>query len=67
MFAFILNKIYAQYALSGMKWNWTPEENFTVYFYCRALFEFCFRGVYEELFEHFFVVILHMNFEINPP
>lgn len=50
----------------GMNKNSTTEEKFQVYFRCRVLSKEIFRGVYEKLVEHLFVVIFHMIFEINP-
>lgn len=67
MFAFLLDGICAQYVFLGMNWNSTPKEELSVYFHCRVLFELSFRGVYEKLTEHFFVVIFHVIFEIDPP
>lgn len=67
MTAFLLHGICQQYAFPGMYLNWTLHDKFPVSFHYRVFSHLRFRGEYDRLAEHFFAVILHMIYEIDPP
>lgn len=67
IFSHLLDEIFVINVFLGIKWNWTQQDPPLFNMYCMLLSKYSYRGVYERLFEHYFVVLYQIILKEGVP